>query len=674
MALCSYAQQLFDLMLFGEDVSLAINESNSFKVECGELGKRVSRLLELLCDLLITTAPTSLYLRPINCMVAKLKRHFEAARRIVCNCKHRNLIWRLFVSRIAAEFEELFHVLDASIGEMEWVVRIYEAQTRGGCLKTEDRMSPTVSVWSCIATVEMGSSLDDRIEAVNHLASLVRHKDEYKHIIVEEGGVDSLMKLLKENCSLVTHIAAANTLCLLANEDSEGTIMNEMISTFIKSLSKASPISKQMQAADLVASIAERNPELKQHNLIREDIIWQLVILLSSEQSTLELKISCSKALWKLAQGSVSNCRTLTETKGMLCLAKLVAKEQGELRYNCIMIIKEITFIAESDDGFRRSAFTSSSLAAKAVVDELLRVIKELDDTKLGVPAIKSIGSLARSFSAKQSRVIGPLVARLGNTDQDVAMEAAIALKKFVSTDNYLRSEHSKSIIEFEGVPLLMKLLISGDKNTHPHVLELICYLAQHDSNSNVLIKAGALTALQTIAPKVNTEYKELETLVPRTISKLQSNLTVEQHQTESSTGIKQFFTEQSKAVVATIEGRLKLLYKRLTVYLQRLVRNPRKRILGAIPPLKTTRIQQFLKAKCMELALMSVYYLKKRLVIKEPAQKLRLVVRKFVISLEKKEIRRNFGYIIHKLYENVLSKKKKKKMSENVCTYRQLI
>ncbi|XP_040944312.1 uncharacterized protein [Gossypium hirsutum] len=605
MALCSYAQQLFDLMLLGEDVSLEINESNSYKVECGELGKRVSQLLQLLSDLLITTAPTPLYLRPINCMVAKLKGHFEAARRIVCNCKHRNLIWRLFASRIAAEFEELFHVLDGFIGEMEWVVRLYEAllrnglklaQTRGGCFKTVDRMSPTASVWSCIATVEMGSSLDDRIEAVNHLASLVRHK--HKDIIVEEGGVDSLMKLLKENCPLVANIAAANTLCLLANEDNEGTIMNEMVSTFIKSLSKTSPISKQTQTADLVASIAERNPESKQHDLIRENIIWQLVILLSSEQSTLELKISCSKALWKLAQGSVSNCQTLTETKGMLCLAKLVAKEQGELRYNCIMIIKEITSIAESDNGFRRSAFTSSSPAAKAVVDELLRVIKELDDIKLGVPAIKSIGSLARSFSAKHSRVIGPLVARLGNTDQDVAMEAAIALKKFVSTNNYLCSEHSKSIIEFEGVPLLMKLLNSGDKSTHPHVLALICYLAQHDSNSNVLIEAGALTALQTIDPKVNTKYRELETLVPHTISKLQSYLTVEQQQTESSTGIKQFFTKQSKAVVATIGGRLKLLYKGLTVYLPRLVKNPRKSILGAIPPLKTTRIQQFLKAK----------------------------------------------------------------------------
>ncbi|TYH26513.1 hypothetical protein ES288_A03G258800v1 [Gossypium darwinii] len=528
MALDSYARKIFDLILLGEDVCLAVNQYNSFKVECGELRKRVSRLLEMLNDLIcfITSGSTSHYLRPLNCMVAKLLDYFMAAQYIVRNQKHQNLFCRLFTSRVATDFQKLFHVLDASITDMEWVVSLYEPQNRGrSCWKTANSVSPTVLVWSCVANIEMGSSLDDRIEACDRLASLVRHKDEYKYIIVEEGGVDSLMKLLKENCSLVAHIAAANTLCLLANEDSEGTIMKEMISTFIKSLSKKSLMRDQMQAADLVASIAERNPELKQHNLIQEDIIWQLVVLLSSEQSTLELKISCSKALWKLAQGSVSNCRTLTETKGMLYLAELIAKKRDDLRYNCIMIIREITAIAESNNEFRHWAFTRSSQAAKAVVDELLGVIKELDDTKLRVAAIKSIGSLARSFSAKQSRVIGPLVAQLGNTDQDVATEAAIALKKFVSTDNYLRSEHSKSIIEFQGVPLLMKLLISGDKKTHPHVLALICYLAHHDSNRNVLIKAGALTALQTIAPRVNTEYKELETFVLRTISKLQSYL-----------------------------------------------------------------------------------------------------------------------------------------------------
>ncbi|KAA3482169.1 Armadillo repeat only 4-like protein [Gossypium australe] len=386
-------------------------------------------------------------------------------RRIVRNQKYQNLFCGLFTSSITTDFQKFFHILDASITDMEWVVSLYEPQNRGrSCWTTANRMSPTVFLWSCIANVEMGSSLDDRIEACDH----------------------SLMKLLKEYCPLVAHIAAVNKLCLLANEDSEGTIMKEMISTFIKSLSKTSPISKQTQAADLVASIAERNPELKQHNLIRENIIWQLVILLSSEQSTLELKISCSKALWKLAQGSFSNCQTFN----------------GDERN--AMLSQGITSIAESDDDFRRLAFTSSSPDAKAVVDELLR-----------------------------SRVIGPLVSRLGNTDQDVAMEAAIALKKFVSTDNYLSSEHSKSIIEFEGVPLLTELLNSGDKNTHPHILALICYLAQHDSNSNVLIKADLLTALQTIAPKVNREYTELETLVPHTISKLQFNLTVEQQQTE---------------------------------------------------------------------------------------------------------------------------------------------
>ncbi|KAK5837649.1 hypothetical protein PVK06_006376 [Gossypium arboreum] len=75
MALDSDARKIFDLILLGEDVCLAVNQSNSFKVECGELRKRVSRFLEMLKNLLcfITSASTSLYLRSLNCMVAKLK-------------------------------------------------------------------------------------------------------------------------------------------------------------------------------------------------------------------------------------------------------------------------------------------------------------------------------------------------------------------------------------------------------------------------------------------------------------------------------------------------------------------------------------------------------------------------------------------------------------------------
>ncbi|KAA3482170.1 Armadillo repeat only 4-like protein [Gossypium australe] len=581
---------LLDMILLGQDVCSAINRSNSFKVKFGGLGMRVNRLLLMLRSLLrFLNSATPLYLRSINIIVVKLEDYFKAAQRIVDNCKRRYLLWRLITGHMSTDFQDLFHVLDASITDMEWLVSGYEPQSKD----RGSMYSPTVVVWSCITTVEMGSSLDDRIEAADRLASLAQ-QDKYKQLIFEVG-LPSLIKLLKEN-SPVAHIAAANALCLLANEEEEkgGTIMKELIYTIASRLSRTSSRCDQKQAADLVADIAERNPELKRYHFIREEVVWRMVILLSSQQSPLELKISCSKALWKLAQGSVLICKTLTETKGMLCLAKLVAKEQDELRFNCIMIIKEITTIAESDNRFRRSTFTSSSPAAKALIYELLRIIKERDDTKLRVPAIKSIGSLARSFSVRKSRaIISLLIAQLGDTYQEVAMEAAIALRKFVSTDNYLCSEHSELIVEFDGVPLLMKL-VSEDTKAQPHVLTLICYLAQHDTNSNVLINAGALTALQAIAPEVITEHPELETLVPHAISRLRLNLTEYQLQTDSSTGIKQFITEQGKEFIDTVRRRVKLLSKGDSKT-PPMVTRCRKRTLGAIPPLKSKRIQRFL-------------------------------------------------------------------------------
>ena len=284
-------------------------------------------------------------------------------------------------------------------------------------------------------------------------------------------------------------------------------------------------------------------------------------------------------------------------------------------------------------------------------MDELLRVVKESDDTKLIIPAIKSMGSLARSFSAKETRVISPLVAQLDSTDQEVAVEAAIALQKFVCTNNHLCSEHSKSIIEFNGVHLLMKLLFSGDKELQPHGLALICYLAKHGSNSNVLIKAGTVTALQTTGRLVAAEHPELEELFSHAISKLQSNHTDKNEELDSSPkgSIKQIITEKSKVVFDSLRHHLKLLFKRLTLYLPRLVNlqddrktlpmvmRCKKRFLRALRSFKTRRIKPFLKAKCVKVALRSVmYYPRERLVMKEIVQKLRLMKR-IVNSFKKK-------------------------------------
>ncbi|PPR94323.1 hypothetical protein GOBAR_AA26348 [Gossypium barbadense] len=241
----------------------------------------------------------------------------------------------------------------------------------------------------------MERALEDRVRAVKQLASLAEQNDEYKNIIYEEDGEPSLQRLLKEKISLDAQIMAVKTLGLLANEkDRKRVIMKEMVSTILSRLSRTSAMSDQIQAANLVTGIAEHNPELKEYALIRENVIWQLVTLLSPAGDTKpnpKLKLSCSRALWMLVQGSISNCKTLTETKGMLCLGKLLITEKDELQYNCLIIIREITAIAESNNEFRHSTFKSSSPAAKAVVDELLREIKEFDKMKLRIPAIKSV-------------------------------------------------------------------------------------------------------------------------------------------------------------------------------------------------------------------------------------------------------------------------------------------
>ncbi|KAJ1394528.1 Armadillo-type fold [Sesbania bispinosa] len=211
----------------------------------------------------------------------------------------------------------------------------------------------------------------------------------------------------------------------------------------------------------------------------------------------LQLKISCAEALWMLARESVSNSRKITETKGMLCLAKMIEKEQGELQLNCLLAMMEITAATESNADLRRAAFKTNSPAAKAVVEQLLRIIKEVDNPSLQIPAIKSIGSLATTFPARETRVIEPLVARLGNRNTDVADAAAIALTKFASPDNFLYVEHSKTIIEYNAVPAVMRLLRSNEVTQMHHGLTLLCYLALHAGNSESLEQARVLTALE---------------------------------------------------------------------------------------------------------------------------------------------------------------------------------
>ncbi|KAH7570342.1 hypothetical protein JRO89_XS05G0090500 [Xanthoceras sorbifolium] len=368
----------------------------------------------------------------------------------------------------------------------------------------------------------------------------VANDQERVRVIVNEAGVpiivnvlgDSIMKVQIQVASLVARMAEHDP---VAQDDfARENVIRPLVTLLSFETFVEDDPSRVNSGKQSIHSIVQINKEMENNSLVGGVKSYRPYMNLYSESSgsrlgqnrrdrenekpevKTKLKITCAEALWMLARESVSNSRRITETKGLLCLAKLVEKEQGDLQLNCLMTIMEITAAAESNADLRRAAFKTNSPAAKAVVDQLLRLIKDLDDPTLQIAAIKSIGSLARTFPARETRVIGPLVDQLSNRHPEVATEAAIALQKFACSENFLCMEHSKAIIEFNGVVPLLRLLRGNDR-TQLHGLVLLCYLALHAGNSEALEQARVLPALEG-ADRTVVAHPELKELVVKAI------------------------------------------------------------------------------------------------------------------------------------------------------------
>ncbi|KAK4792385.1 hypothetical protein SAY86_022820 [Trapa natans] len=219
------------------------------------------------------------------------------------------------------------------------------------------------------------------------------------------------------------------------------------------------------------------------------------------------MKAMAAKALWRLAKDNSAICRNITESRALLCFAVLLEKgPEEEVRINSAMALMEITTVAEKDADLRRSAFKPNSPACKAVIDQLLRIIekaanKDSDSDpssgQLLVPCIRSIGSLARTFRATETRMIAPLV-RLLEDDcvPEIQKEAAEALTKFACTENYLHPGHSKAIIEAGGAKHLIQLVYFGEQAAFSSLI-LLAYIAKHVPDSEELARAESLTVLE---------------------------------------------------------------------------------------------------------------------------------------------------------------------------------
>ncbi|KAI3747329.1 hypothetical protein L6452_09783 [Arctium lappa] len=146
-----------------------------------------------------------------------------------------------------------------------------------------------------------------------------------------------------------------------------------------------------------------------------------------------------------------------------------------------------------------------------------LELKTESENSVIKILAIKAIDLLARTFPARETRVIGPLVKQLNHQNPDVGTESAIALGKFVSPDNFLCTQHSKTVIEFDRMVPLMRLLRESER-TQYHALVVLCYLALHAGNSEALVHAWVLTALEGADRDIVGQHSELKELVVKAI------------------------------------------------------------------------------------------------------------------------------------------------------------
>ncbi|XP_015067810.1 uncharacterized protein LOC107012469 [Solanum pennellii] len=636
-----------------DQVTKVADEANSFKQDCADIKSKTEKLAALLRQ--AARASNDLYQRPTKRIIEDTEQVLEKALSIVSKCRANGLVKRVFTIIPAAAFRKMTSLLENSIGDVSWLLRVSASANERG---DEYLGLPPIAanepilclIWQQIAILYTGSS-DEKSDAASSLVSLAQDNDRYGKLIIEEGGVGPLLKLLKEG-KMEGQENAAKAIGLLGRdpESVEHMLHAGVCSVFAKIL-KEGPMKVQSGVAWAVAELVSHYPKcqdlFQQHNIVRllvshlafetvqehskyaivsKATSIHAVVLASNNNSNVNkaneddgkirvphplgnnksnqmhnvitttmsmkgltktpqenlvngvnqtlnqlskvngnnnvmkqqhqnqnsvcstgasnkgrenedpatkayMKAMAARALWKLAKGNSSICRSITESRALLCFAVLLDKGTDDVKYNSSMAIMEITAVAEQDADLRRSAFKPNTTACKAVVDQLLKII-EKGDSDLLIPCINAIGNLARTFRATETRIISPLVKLLDEREPGISKEAALALTKFACSDNYLHKDHSKAIINAGGTKHLIQLVYFGEQKVQSPALLLLCYIALHVPDSEALAQAEVLTVLEWASKHAYlSQHEKVERLL------LEANSRLELYQSRGSRG-----------------------------------------------------------------------------------------------------------------------------------------
>ncbi|KAI6694898.1 hypothetical protein NL676_022608 [Syzygium grande] len=211
-------------IVLAERVRAAVKESESFTLECAEIGRQVERLSQMLRALarLASSPPPPLYDRPVRRVAAEVARSLERALSLARKCRRRNLIRRLVRITSVTDFRKVLSLLEASVGDMEWLLSVLGPDEPGG---------------------GGGGGLCSPCRRS-------RDNDRNKKIIVEEGGVPPLLRLLKEAAAPEAQIAAAVALFNLANDQERvRVVVSELGVPLIVKVLRDAPMRVQIHGA-----------------------------------------------------------------------------------------------------------------------------------------------------------------------------------------------------------------------------------------------------------------------------------------------------------------------------------------------------------------------------------------------------------------------------------------
>ncbi|KAG0600611.1 hypothetical protein M758_11G047300 [Ceratodon purpureus] len=496
----------------------SMEEVDPSRQECLDLNNRVEELTELLQKLLaraskLTNNAGGLYVeRPTRRIMLEVVKVLENAVRLVRMHK-RNALKLMKVE--TSNFCKVNSRLTSSIGDATWLLNISSWGTER--LTEFNELPPIAStdpvlgqVWKQVSIVNVGTAEEKAVGAEN-LGNLAKDNERNVKVIIEEGGVAPLLRLLKEGTTSYQQEAAATVIELLARDKERVRQLRDEgarnVITHILGSHSTSMTKVKLQVARVTAKFVSLDEDARRE-LRSEGAIRLLVSLLMDQTKSEvkepeldELKVEAAHLLWKIAAGNVNTCKLITDTCELQCFANLMEHSRGELKYYSVMIVMEIAAAAKSDSEFGYSTFTTNSHSAKAVVEMLLAEIKsEKGEPRLQVPCCKAIGSLARSLPAPAELAIRALTSALANQDQNVAKEAASALSKFVSDENYLHLVHSMNIIAEGAVGHLVLLALNfGHSESQLSALGLLCYLSLNVPDSEALARGNVVQVFKSI-------------------------------------------------------------------------------------------------------------------------------------------------------------------------------